>query len=190
MRTRSGAVHAGGNRPRRLRHSASAPCSEQEENFVPVDTDEGAYCLIRNHVRIRAPLTKQRGDRGLTKGAPLPVQILTKWRLDVTRPLTEDRACSEIEDRYRGLARLAFRFLNRCARYQCLSNPRGAEPDTVRLADTASSTSACLPSPQSSGQLAASALSSSSAQAWQGWLLRGSCRCAPFVDAGLSSSCF
>ena len=55
MRTRSGAVHAGGTRPRHLRHSASAPCSEQEENFVPVDTDEGAYCLIRNHVRLCGP---------------------------------------------------------------------------------------------------------------------------------------
>ena len=165
-------------------------CSEQEENFVPADTDEGAYCLIRNHVRIRAPLTKQRGDRGLTKGAPLPVQILTKWRLDVTRPLTEDRACSEIEDRYRGLARLAFRFLSRCARQRAPAHGAQSLTPACALADTASSTSACLLSPRGSGRLAASVPSSSSGQAWQDSLLLGSCRCVPFRAAGPRRSCF
>ena len=43
----------------------------------------------------------------------LAPQILAKWRADVTQVLTETAALSEILDKHRALAKLAYRFLHR-----------------------------------------------------------------------------
>ena len=60
--------------------------SDEEQEALPGSFDEGVYCVVRNHV-------------------------LAKWRTDVSRPLSEEAACSQIMWKHQPIVRAAFRFL-------------------------------------------------------------------------------